>query len=269
MKAFEQNVIILTGASSGIGLAFAELVAPQKPIIVMVARDETKLVDAAKKVGALGAQTVAIAGDLSEKSFCKQVVDQTIERFGRIDTLINNAGITLWANFEDTADLSLSDKIMNINYNSVLYMTHYALPHIKKSNGRLAAVSSISGFMGVPGHAVYSASKHAIHGLYDSLRLELNGTEVSVTLIAPDFIQTEIHYRGLDANGNPMKKRLSGDVAMSAQDCASIILKGLTRRERLINTSTRGKFAYPMRGLVPTILDAFALKSRNKHNLVD
>ena len=214
MAEFSNNVIILTGASSGIGLAFAKKIASQSPTIVMVARDANKLANTAKEVEELGAKTLCIAGDLSEASFCKEVVEETVNTFGRIDTLINNAGITLWADFEDTEDLELSNRIMKINYDSVMYMTHYALKEIKKTKGRLVAVTSISGFIGVPGHAVYSASKHAIHGFYDSLRLELEGTGVSVTLIAPDFIQTEIHYRGLNAKGLPMKKRLSSDIAL-------------------------------------------------------
>lgn len=268
MSNKKDQVIILTGASEGIGRALAKAMIPQSPKLVLVARNLDRLNELAKELSDQNVESLVIKADVSDKADCANVVEKTIEKFGRIDKLINNAGITLWANFEDTQNLETSEKIMDVNFNSVLYMTHYALPHIIKSKGHLVAVSSVSGFLGVPGHAVYGASKHAIHGFYDSLRLELKEVGVKVTIVAPDFIQTEIHHRGLNGEGKPMGKRLGDDIAMSATDCAKIMLDGINKEQRTVITSPRGKLAYPMRGVVPGIIDALALKSRDKHKLV-
>lgn len=266
------SVIILTGASEGIGRALAHQYAKHgtspKPKLVLVARNQQRLEELSNELKDQGLESIVISGDVSNRLDCETIVNKTIEHFDRIDVLINNAGITLWANFESTTGLDTSEKVMAVNFNSVLYMTHYALPHILKTKGHLVAVSSVSGFLGVPGHAVYGASKHAIHGFYDSLRLELKEKGVDVSIVAPDFIQTEIHFRGLDGSGKPMGKRLGNDIAMDADKCANIMYRGISKRQRLIITSTRGKFAYPLRGVVPEVIDALALKSRDKHKLV-
>src|SRR5690606_17729775 len=127
---------------------------------------------------------------------CAKVIEAAANHFGGIDVLVNNAGITMWADFEDTKDPALIEHVMRVNYLSCAWCTYFALPYLKKSRGHIVGVSSIAGIVGVPGHAIYGASKHAVHGFLNSLRVELKPYGIGVTVVAPDFVITEIHFRG-------------------------------------------------------------------------
>jgi short-subunit dehydrogenase len=266
--SFKGQVVILTGASEGIGRALALQIAEPGLQIVICGRNAARLDDLKKALEAKGAGCITVAGDLAERSECQRAVETAVKTYGRIDTLINNAGITMWANFEDTTDPSLIEHVMRVNFLSAANCTHYALPYLIKSRGRIAAVASIAGILGVPGHAIYGASKHAMMGFFNSLRVELKAKGVSVTMIAPDFVKTEIHMRGLDASGKAMGKRID-DKNMSAGDCARLMAKAISKRQRLLITSARGKLAYTVRDLLPGLVDIVSLRSVKSHSLLD
>jgi len=266
--SFKDQVVVLTGASEGIGRALAIQIAQPGLRIVVSGRNESRLNDAKKEIESKGANCTVVAGDLAERPECQRVIDTAVNTYGRIDTLINNAGITMWANFEDTTDPGLIEHVMRVNFFSAANCSHFALPHLIKTKGRIAAVASIAGIIGVPGHAIYGASKHAMMGFFNSLRVEMKPKGVSVTMIAPDFVKTEIHVRGLDAKGKAMGKRID-DNNMSAEECARLMAIAISKRQRLLITSARGRLAYTVRDLLPGVVDIVSSRSVKGHSLLD
>jgi NAD(P)-dependent dehydrogenase (short-subunit alcohol dehydrogenase family) len=208
MAIFTEKVIVVTGASEGIGRALCLALAPQRPRLVLAARNEARLNELKKEVESIGAQALVVPTDVTREEACKRLIRMTVEKWGSIDVLVNNAGGTMWTNFEDVTDTSIFEKLMRLNYLGSVYCTYYALPHLKKSKGLVVAVSSVAGIAGVPTRTGYAASKHALFGFFDSLRIELEGTGVGVTMIAPDFVLSEIHRRALGHDGKPLGKVL-------------------------------------------------------------
>ena len=201
MPDFANKAIIITGASEGIGRALALELAPQAPRLVLAARNRERLESLAKECEAAGAATLVCRCDVTGKADCETLVRNSIDRFGQIDILVNNAGATMWADFSEVNDLLVFREIMDINYLGAVYCTHFALPHLLESQGLIVAVASLAGLTGVPSRTGYAASKHAMVGFFDSLRIELRGTGVDVSIIAPDFVVSQIHRRN-DAHIN-------------------------------------------------------------------
>jgi short-subunit dehydrogenase len=189
-------------------------------------------------------------------------MEYTVKEYGQIDVLINNAGRTMWTPFEDIEDLSIFKQIMDLNYLGCVHCTDYALPYLKKTKGQIVGVSSVAGLNGVPSRTAYSASKHAMFGFFDSLRIELKGTEVSITMIAPDFVVSEMHKRALDGSGNPLgESPLQESKVMTAEECAHLIIRAVQNRDRLLITSLRGKLGRWMKLIAPSIVDKIAAKA--------
>ncbi len=195
-ETFKDNVVIITGASSGIGREVALQLAAQGAKLSLAARDIERLEQVAAECRQRGAQALAVKTDVSIEAECRALIDRTVSEYGRIDTLINNAGISTWSPFDQLQDLGVLDQLMRVNYLGAAYCTFYALPYLKKSRGRLVAVSSLAGRNGIPARSAYAASKHAMTGFFDSLRIELADTGVSVTVIYPSFVT---------ADGQPLK----------------------------------------------------------------
>jgi NAD(P)-dependent dehydrogenase (short-subunit alcohol dehydrogenase family) len=259
---FAWKVIVVTGASSGIGRALCLELAAQKPRLVLAARDEEALRDVAAQCQARGAETLVLRTDVSSEEQCRRLIEQTIERFGAIDALIANAGITMWSPFEEMKDLSLYEKLMRVNFLGSVYPAFYALPHLKKSRGRIVVVSSLAGLTGVPTRTGYSATKHALFGFFDSLRIELQGSGVTVTMIAPDFVVSEIHRRAVGADGEPLgQSPMQESRIMSAEECARHIVGAMAHRRRLWIGSARGRIGRWVRRVAPGMIDAVARRA--------
>lgn len=259
---FHEKVVIITGASSGIGKALALQLATQGAWLVLAARDVKRLQIVANECEANDALAQVIATDVSVQEQCKNLIQQTIAVYGRIDVLINNAGLTMWAKFEDVEDFSIMQKIMEVNYYGSVYCTHYALPHLKKSKGLLVGVSSLTGKTGVPTRTLYAASKHAMAGFFDSLRIELTDTGVGVTMIYPGLVATEVRERALGADGQPLQQsHLNEKSIMSAETCAKIIIKALTKRQREVVMTGRGKIGLWLKLIAPKLVDNLAQKT--------
>ena len=126
--------------------------------------------------------------DVTDRDACRRLVEAAVERFGGIDVLVNNAGGTMWTRLDEIEDVSIFERLMRLNYLGSVYPTYYALPHLKRARGRLVAVASMAGLIGVPTRTGYSAAKHAVIGFFDSLRVEVADAGVSVTLVCPDFV---------------------------------------------------------------------------------
>jgi short-subunit dehydrogenase len=262
MGTFTDNVIILTGASEGIGRALALALAPQRPRLVLAARNLERLETLAEECRALGAEVMPVETDVTDAAQCRRLADNTVETFGRIDTLVANAGVTMWSRLDELEDWSALEKVMAVNYLGAAYCTMAALPYLRESRGRIVAVASIAGLTGVPERTGYSASKHAMVGFFDSLRIELEDTGVTVTVIAPDFVVSQIHRRALGTDGRPLGETpMQESRIMTAERCAELIVDAMEKRQRLLITSLRGRLGRWVRLVAPGLIDRIARKA--------
>ncbi len=262
---FRENVVIITGASSGIGKALALLLAGRGAFLSLAARNEERLDKVAQLCRQQGGKAIAVPTDVSDEAACKTLVEKTVAAYGRIDTLVNNAGISMWVPFTQIEDLSMFERIMRVNYLGSVYCTYYALPYLQKTGGRLVAVSSLTGKTGVPTRTAYAASKHAMAGFFDSLRVELMDSKVSVTVIYPGFVATEVRERALGADGRPLgKSHLDESNVMSAEQCAQQIADAIAKRKRELVMTARARIGLWLKLIAPGMVDKIALKSIRK-----
>lgn len=262
MKDFEGKVVILTGASEGIGRAVSFKFAEQKANIVLAARNESRLEELKDEIESTGGNAFIVPTDVTEIESCQNLIDKTVNHYGQIDILINNAGGTMWTLFEEIKDISIFKKLMDLNYMGSVHCTYFALPHIKKTKGQVVGISSVAGLTGVPCRTAYSASKHAMFGFFDSLRIELKKTGVSVTMIAPDFVLSEIHRRALDGDGKPLgESPMQESKIMTSEQCADLIIDSIRKGDRLLITSFRGKIGRWMKLLIPEFVDKITAKA--------
>ena len=262
MTVFAEKVIILTGASEGIGRALALALAPQKPKLVIAARQAERLESLAAECRALGAETLPVTTDVTDEVQCRRLIEKAVEAYGRVDTLVVNAGATMWTRLDQLQDPSVLEKVMAVNYFGAAYCTMAALPYLKSSRGRIVAIASVAGLTGVPERTGYSASKHAMVGFFDSLRIELEDTGVTVTVIAPDFVVSQIHRRALGADGRPLGETPMQEARiMTAERCAELIVAAMEKRQRLLITSLRGKLGRWFKLIAPGLIDRIARKA--------
>ncbi|MEO6031193.1 MAG: SDR family oxidoreductase, partial [Burkholderiaceae bacterium] len=239
------NVIVITGASDGIGAELARQWAVRgrgDVALVLAARRVDKLEALAVQCRAQGAQVLVQRCDVSVQADCLALIDAGVRAFGRIDTLVNNAGMSAHARLADVTDLAWYEALMRVNLWGSVWCTHAALAHLRASRGRLVAVASLAGLVGVPGRTAYGSTKFAMVGFFEALRVELLGAGVSVTIAYPGVVATEIRRRGFNAAGQPAGiSGLDETGAMSVETCARLIIEGTQRRRRNIVMSARGK----------------------------
>lgn len=257
------QVIVLTGASEGIGAEMARQLAQrhgQRLALVLAARNPERLEAVATECRDRGAQALVQPTDVSVEAECRALIQAAVQAYGRLDTLINNAGMSAHALLREVADLRWYEQLMRINHWGAVWCTHAALPHLLASRGRLCAVSSLAGLVGVPGRTAYSATKFAMTGFFEALRVELIGTGVSVTTAYPGVVATEIRRRGYDATGRPAgKSGLDERGAMPVDVCARLILDGLERRRREVVMTAQGRLGRWLKLLAPGLVDRMAL----------
>ena len=259
--------IILTGASEGIGRALAVELAARGARLALAARDRQRLESLAQECRARGGEARALPTDVTSQPDCEWLVNETVAAFGGVDVLIHNAGITMWSRFDALKDLSIFERVMEVNYFAPVRLTALALPHLRQSKGLLVAVASLAGLTGVPERSAYSASKHALIGFCDSLRIELAGSGVDVSVIAPDFVVSEIHKRAIGPDGEPLgESPMVQSKIMTAEECARRMARAIEKRERLLLMSTRGKLGRWLKLLAPSVIDRMAAKAiRERH----
>jgi short-subunit dehydrogenase len=261
----KDNVVAITGASKGIGAELARQLATKGARLVLAARSEKELEGVAEECRKLGANVVTIKADVAVERDCQALIAGATLAFGRLDTLVNNAGATMWARFEDIQDMSILERIMQVNYMGAVYCTHYALPHLKQSKGRIVGISSLAGRVGVPTRTGYSAAKHAMAGFFDSLRIELDDSGVTVTMIYPGFVATGIRENATGPDGkaiqvSPVKE---GEV-MSVGECARQIVRALENRDREVVMTARGKMGQWLKLIAPSLVDRIAKRAVEK-----
>jgi short-subunit dehydrogenase len=259
--------IILTGASEGIGRALALALVSAGARVVLAARDAERLETLALECRGRGGAALAIATDVTNAQDCEWLVAETLKAFGGIDVVVHNAGITMWSRFDALADLSIFERLLEVNYLAPVRLTALTLPHLKESQGLIVAVASLAGLTGVPERSGYAASKHALIGFCDSLRIELTGSGVEVCVIAPDFVVSEIHKRAIGPDGQPLGlSPMMQAKIMTAERCAARIVRAIVKRERLVLMSARGKLGRWLKILAPSLIDRLAARAiRQRH----
>ncbi|MES2322678.1 MAG: SDR family oxidoreductase [Pseudomonadota bacterium] len=259
------RVIIITGASDGIGAEVARQLAAAGGAgvgLVLAARNVDMLDAVAGECAALGAQTLTVQTDVGVQEQCKALVAQAVGRFGRIDALINNAGRSAHANFEDVQDLGWYEDLMRVNLWGAVWCTHAALPHLKAARGSIVAVSSLAGLVGVPGRNAYGATKFAMNGFFESLRAEMKSAGVSVTIAYPGVVATRIRHRGYGADGRPLgSSSLKEDKAMPVEECAGLIVAGMNARKRDVVMTAKGKIGRFLKLFAPGLIENMALRA--------
>ncbi|MES2939936.1 MAG: SDR family oxidoreductase [Pseudomonadota bacterium] len=259
------NVFVITGASDGIGAEIARQLAAAHGAqagLVLSGRSQDKLDAVAAQCGERKAQVLAVAMDVGVQAQCRDLVARAAERFGRIDALVNNAGVSAQALFEEVRaeDLGWYESLMRTNFWGALWCTHAALPHLKASRGRIVAVNSLAGLVGVPGRTAYSASKFAMDGFFEALGAELKSSGVSVTSAYPGVVATSIRYRGYNARGEAAgKSGLKEDDAMPVEECARLIVDGMEKRRRQVVMTAKGKLGRWLKLLAPGVVENLAL----------
>jgi len=262
MAGLTGKVLVVTGASSGIGRALCLALAEQRPRLALAARDAQRLGEVAAACEAKGADVLVVPTDVSSQAECRRLVESAVARFKAIDVLVNNAGIGMLAAFDQVQDLAGYETLMKVNYLGSVYPTYYALPELKKTGGQIVTIASVAGLTGVPQRTAYSASKHALFGFFDSLRIELAGTGVGVTMVAPDFVVSEIQKRALGPDGQPLgQSPLKAEKIMSAERCAELIVRAIERRQRLLITSWRGRLGRFAKLVAPGLVDGIARRA--------
>jgi dehydrogenase/reductase SDR family protein 7B len=202
MHPLRDKVVLITGGSSGIGRAAALRLAGYGAQVALAARNKSALDQVSQEIRERGADALVISTDVTDPEQCRRAVEATIEHFGRLDILICSAGISMRTFFAGS-NLEAMERVMRVNFFGTLYATHYALPHVRQSRGSLVAVSSLTGQRGIPSYSIYGASKFAVRGLYESLRLELRRDGVHVGVVSPGFVDTPLRDSVLGADGKP------------------------------------------------------------------
>ncbi|WP_439643583.1 SDR family oxidoreductase [Gemmatimonas sp.] len=258
---FAGQVVLITGASTGIGAELARQFARAGAHVALAARDEVKLQAVADECRAAGGEALVVPTDVTIEAQCAAMVATTAAHFGRLDILVNNAGMSMSAMFDEITDLSIFEKLMRLNFLGSVWCTAYALPHLKQSRGRVVAISSLTGLAGVPKRSAYAASKHAMAGFFDSLRIELEDSGVSVTVVYPGFVFSEINARAYapdgTAYGDRAYKRRPGET-METAECCRLILGAVARRDRDLVMTWRGKIGRLLKLISPRLVDRIA-----------
>lgn len=260
-SAFAGNAVLITGASSGIGAELARQFAAAGAKVALSARDAERLSHVAAECRQLGAEALVVPGDVSVEADCARIVRTTVEHFGKLDTLVNNAGLGASGLFAQITDLSIFDTLMRVNYLGSVWCTAHALPHLTRTQGRVVAISSLTGLTGVPKRTAYAATKHAMAGFFDSLRVELADSGITVTVIYPGFVFSEINRHALSPDGRPFGERAykrTPKETMATDECCRQILRATARRDRDLVMTWRGKIGRMLKLISPRLVDAMA-----------
>lgn len=259
----KDNVVVITGASSGIGKALAYEFASRGASLVLAARRIDRLKQIKDDLS--HSEVLIVQADVSREQDCQNLINQAISRFGRIDVLINNAGISMRAIFADL-DVSVIRKLMDVNFWGTVYCTKSALPHLLKTKGSVVGVISIAGYVGLPARTGYSASKYAIRGFLDALRVENLKTGLHVLVAAPGFTASEVREAALTQDGSSQGQTPRDESKMmTAEKCAWHIANAVKKRKReLILTFVEGKLSVFLGKFWPGLLDKLTYNHMRK-----
>lgn len=254
-ELFRDKVVVVTGASSGIGRAIARELAESRAIVVLASRNESALRALESELISDGGTAMAFPTDVRDEAQCKSLIEASVSAYGKIDILVNNAGISMRANFRDVG-VDVLEKIMKTNFWGTVYCTKFALPYILKQKGSIVGISSICGITPLPGRTGYVASKHAMNGFLESLRLEHNTDDLHVMLVHPGFTSSNIRNVALNNLGEPqIETPLDEEKLMPAERVAREVVKGIVYRKKNITLTTEGRLITWIYRHMPNLAD--------------
>jgi dehydrogenase/reductase SDR family protein 7B len=260
----KNKVIVITGSSSGIGEACARMFASQGSKVVLAARNEKRLLQITQELLDNGSEAISVVTDVSVEEDCKNLIDKTINHFGKIDVLINNAGISMRAILNEL-DTSVIRKVMDVNFFGTVYCTKYALPYVLKEQGSVVGVSSIAGYKGLPGRCAYSASKFAMQGFLESLRVENLKNKLHVLIACPGFTSSNIRNTALDKDGLVQSESPRDEKQMMGPDqVAKYIYQSVKKRQNSLVLTMNGKLTVFLNKLFPKLVDRLVFNHLNK-----
>lgn len=253
MAFLENKVVIITGGTEGIGRALVDFAIAAGAKVATCARNTDKLYQL--QTNNAHKSLFTFTADVSIENECERFIQQAVKAFGRIDILINNAGISMRALFKET-ELQTLKKVMDINFWGSVYCTKYALPFIEESKGTIVGISSIAGYRGLPGRTGYSASKFALNGFYESLRTELLTSGTNVMWVCPGFTSSNIRYTALNKNAEPQGLTpMDEENMMPARECARIIYEAIEKKKRNLVFTIKDKRTVIVNRLMPSLAD--------------
>jgi short-subunit dehydrogenase len=251
----KDKVVIITGATSGIGKALAYECAARGARLVISARNNEKLMEISEDLLKTGVKVLPVKADVSVEAYCKELISKTVAKYGTIDVLVNNAGMSMRALFEDV-DLSVLRRLMDTNFWGTVYCSKFALPYLLKSKGSLVGISSIAGYKGLPGRTGYSSSKFAIQGLLEVIRIENRKKGLHVLIAAPGFTASNIRNVALAKDGTQQGETpLDESKLMPAETVAKKIADAIEKRKRTLILTTQGKMTVLLNKFFPSFMD--------------
>ncbi|MCB0429716.1 MAG: SDR family oxidoreductase [Flavobacteriales bacterium] len=260
MGKLQGKVIVITGATSGIGKALAIECGRRGARVVVTGRNADRLKEIESRLTADGVDTLALLSDVTSEEDAKALAQATVDRFGGIDVLINNAGISMRALFAEV-NLDVIRQVMDINFWGTVHCTKYALPYILGAKGSVVGMSSIAGYKGLPGRTGYSASKFAMHGFLESLRCENLNNGLHVLIACPGFTASNIRMSALTADGSQQGASPRNEQKMmTAEEVAVCVADAIEKRRRKLVLTTDGKLTVLLGKFFPAWLDKMVLK---------
>jgi short-subunit dehydrogenase len=266
----QARVFVITGASDGIGAELARQLARPHHRLVLAARNAAALEAVAAACWKKGAKAVAVPTDVSLEEDCRRLIDWALEAFGRIDVLVNNAGISMHARFDEISDWSTYERLWRVNCLGTVHCTRFAWPHLKaipgKPAGQIVGINSLAGRTGVPGRTTYCASKFAQAGFLEALRIEAAEHGIAVTLVYPGVVATETRRRGLDGRGEPAGvSGLDETGAMPVDECARQIIRAIEGRRRELVMTAKGRLGLWLKLIAPQSVDNLARQALRRN----
>jgi len=260
----KNKIVIVTGASSGIGKATALRFAQKGAHLVLAARSVAKLNILLEQLTPFGVEVLIVPTDVSKEADCKNLMDKALEKFGRIDVLVNNAGISMRAAFADL-ELDVLKKVMDVNFWGTVFCTRYAMGSILKSKGSIVGVSSIAGYKGLPGRTGYSSSKFAMHGFLESVRIENLKKGIHVLIACPGFTASNIRNTALDSNGSVQGETPRDEQKMmQPEEVAKAIVIAVEKRKDRLTLTTNGKLTVFLNKFFPKMVDKLVFNHMSK-----
>lgn len=256
MSYFKDKIIIITGASSGIGLASAMLFLERGARVVLAARSISKLEEIYASLSEdKQSRALCVKTDVTVEEDCKSLIEKTVARFGGVDILVNNAGISMRAMFNEL-DLKVIRSLMDVNFWGTVYCSKYALPYLLKNKGSLVGVISIAGYSALPARTGYSASKYAVRGFLDTIRIEHLKDGLNVLVFAPGYTASNVRNAALVADGSAQGETpLDEGKLMTAEECAAQLAKALEKRRSERILTALGKATVLAHRLFPRLTD--------------
>ncbi|TSA24075.1 MAG: SDR family oxidoreductase [Bacteroidetes bacterium] len=251
----KEKVVIITGAASGIGRALSFEYAERGARLVLADRNKEQLITVCDQLIRQGVEAVCTICDITREEDCKRLINSTLNRFDCIDVLINNAGISMRALFEEV-ELDVIRKVMDVNFYGAVYCTRFALPALLRSKGSLVGISSVAGYKGLPGRTGYSASKFALQGFLEVVRIENRKKGLHVLIACPGFTNSNIRNTALAKDGSAQgESPLNEAKLMPAEEVARRICNAIENRKHRLILTTQGKMTVLLNKFFPKFMD--------------